>query len=123
MADYVHGVKQLGEYADYLVVNVSSPNTPNLRALQRKEELQQLMTAVLNERDALALRIGRRVPVLVKLSPDLSDEELVEAAAVAKQCKVEGIIISNTTVQRPATLRDRQASETVQHRRSFAGFF
>lgn len=115
LADYVHGVTQLGPYADYLVVNVSSPNTPNLRALQRKNELLQLMEAVLAERDALASHGGRRIPVLVKLSPDLSADELIEATSVAQQCKLDGIIISNTSTQRPPSLQDPQRTETVPH--------
>lgn len=112
--DYTQGVRQLGPYADYLVVNISSPNTPNLRALQRKNELQALTEAVLQERDTLAQKTGKRLPVLVKISPDLTAEEMAEIADVALTLKVDGLIVSNTTLQRPASVaNDPQSKETV----------
>jgi dihydroorotate dehydrogenase len=113
-SDYTQGVRKLGPYADYLVVNISSPNTPNLRALQRKADMQALTEAVLAERDALTSRIGKRLPVLVKVSPDLSSEEIAEVAEVSLATKIDGLIVSNTTLQRPVSLCDAQASEVVR---------
>lgn len=103
--DYVKGVRRLGPYADVLVVNVSSPNTPGLRDLQSELKLTHLLSTVVAERDALgANKLGRKPPVLVKVAPDLSEPEIASIAASAKQANVAGIIISNTTVQRPANL-------------------
>ncbi|XP_071257560.1 dihydroorotate dehydrogenase (quinone), mitochondrial isoform X5 [Salvelinus alpinus] len=87
-ADYLEGVRTLGPLADYLVVNVSSPNTPGLRDLQGKGELRQLLYKVLKERDAL--QGGSRPPVLLG---------------------VDGLLVSNTTVSRPETLQDPQSKE------------
>jgi dihydroorotate dehydrogenase len=100
--DFVLGVQQLGHLADYLVVNVSSPNTPGLRGMQRKDILFNLLQEVKQARDTLA---EPRPPLLVKISPDLSDAELQDIAAVVHDCQLDGIIISNTTVQRPNTLK------------------
>ncbi|KAI9595462.1 Dihydroorotate dehydrogenase-domain-containing protein [Syncephalis fuscata] len=100
--DFVLGVQQLGHMADYLVVNVSSPNTPGLRGMQRKNILFNLLQEVKQARDALP---EPRPPLLVKIAPDLSDGELQDVAAVVHDCKLDGIIVANTTIQRPATLK------------------
>ncbi len=97
--DYTKGVKELGRTADYLVVNISSPNTPGLRNLQSKKFLKTLMTKVLRERDSLP--DGHRPPVLLKIAPDLSDKDVGDIASAALSAKVDGIIVSNTTVARP----------------------
>ncbi|ORZ30382.1 hypothetical protein BCR44DRAFT_1493895 [Catenaria anguillulae PL171] len=80
--DYVKGVRTFAPLADYLVVNVSSPNTPGLRALQKSEVLRELMAAVVNERDATvkAAGLAKKVPVCVKIAPDMSEEELRDVA-------------------------------------------
>jgi dihydroorotate dehydrogenase len=97
IADYVIGAQRLGPYADYLVVNVSSPNTPGLRALQNVETLRPLLQAV---REALDTATpSRRVPLLVKIDPDQSDAELDAIAALALELKLDGIIATNTTVK------------------------
>ncbi|KAM6979584.1 dihydroorotate dehydrogenase (quinone), mitochondrial [Aplochiton taeniatus] len=108
-ADYLQGVRVLGPLADYLVVNVSSPNTPGLRALQAKAELCQLLHRVLKERDALPEE--SRPPVLLKIAPDLSAQEKQDIADVITELGVDGLIVSNTTVSRPKTLQDSQSSE------------
>ena len=97
--DYVKGVRALGQHADYLVVNVSSPNTPGLRDLQSKKFLETLMRRVRAARDALPG--GHRPPVLLKIAPDLSDGDVRDVASAARNAKVDGIIVSNTTVARP----------------------
>lgn len=103
--DYVRGVQRLGPYADVLVINVSSPNTPGLRDLQSEEKLTGLLRAVVKERGAMGPnKLGRQVPVLVKVAPDLTEPELELIAESAKSAKVDGIIVSNTTVLRPQNL-------------------
>lgn len=103
--DYIKGVQRLGPYADVLVVNVSSPNTPGLRDLQSELKLTNLLTAVVSEKEKLgANKLGKKPPVMVKVAPDLSEPEIESIANSAKQAKVDGIIISNTTIQRPKGL-------------------
>jgi dihydroorotate dehydrogenase len=106
--DYARGVRALGRYADYLVVNVSSPNTPGLRALQGRELLAELLTAVLAARDEAA----PGVPVLLKVAPDLSDEDKADIASVVLDLKIDGMIVSNTTIERPVGLNSYDQSET-----------
>ncbi|XP_064833214.1 dihydroorotate dehydrogenase (quinone), mitochondrial-like [Oncorhynchus masou masou] len=108
-ADYLEGVRTLGPLADYLVVNVSSPNTPGLRDLQGKGELRQLLYKVLKERDAL--QGGSRPPVLVKIAPDLTAQDKQDIADVVTELCVDGLLVSNTTVSRPETLQDPQSKE------------
>lgn len=109
-ADYCTGVSKLGAFADYLVVNVSSPNTPGLRALQEAAALRQILSAVLEtRRQCLA---GREPPLLVKIAPDLHEADLAAIADVVLDIGIDGIIVSNTTVQRPASLRSARAKET-----------
>lgn len=106
--DYRAGVAALGPFASYLVINVSSPNTPGLRALQGRDALAQLLSAVLAERDQLT----NRPPLLLKVAPDLTDEDKADIAAVAIASKIDGLIVTNTTIDRPRTLLSAQASET-----------
>ncbi|KAK1890701.1 Dihydroorotate dehydrogenase (quinone) mitochondrial [Dissostichus eleginoides] len=108
-ADYLEGVRVLGPLADYLVVNVSSPNTPGLRDLQGKEELHQLLQTVLKQRDAL--QGEHKPPVLVKIAPDLTAQDKQDIADVVTELAVDGLMVSNTTVSRPETLQDSQRSE------------
>lgn len=98
--DYVQGVQAFGPVADYLVVNVSSPNTQGLRDLQSKAKLTELLEAVLAARNGL--QENRNVPILLKLSPDLELADMVDIVTVInrKQCHVDGLIVSNTTVSR-----------------------
>ena len=102
MDDYVEGVTALGHTADYLVVNVSSPNTPGLRNLQSKKHLKRLMTRVIEARNAI--EGGHKPPVLLKIAPDLEDADVANIAAAAKSAGVDGIIVSNTTVARPEAI-------------------
>lgn len=106
-ADYVAGVQCFSDLADYLVVNVSSPNTPGLRTLQRRQHLEDLLCKVLEARDGQS----RRLPVLVKIAPDLSDEEKADIAAVVTRTKVDGLIVCNTTVSRPSGLRSEHQTQ------------
>lgn len=111
--DYVVGVEKFAPLADYLVINVSSPNTPGLRNLQNENNLKQLLTNVIGKRNAITADGHRHVPILLKLAPDLTNDELNQIAKVIKQrnCSVDGIIISNTTVERPSDLRNEKRNE------------
>uniref|UniRef100_A0A673WZA6 Dihydroorotate dehydrogenase (quinone), mitochondrial n=1 Tax=Salmo trutta TaxID=8032 RepID=A0A673WZA6_SALTR len=109
VADYLEGLRTLGPLADYLVVNVSSPNTPGLRDLQGKGELRQLLYKVLKERDAL--QGGSRPPVLVKIAPNLTAQDKQDIADVVTGLGVDGLLVSNTTVSRPETLQEPQSKE------------
>lgn len=104
-ADYVAGVRALAPMADYLVVNVSSPNTPGLRALQGREPLAALLAA------ARAARGGPRPPVLLKIAPDLTEDDKADIAEVALAGGADGLIVSNTTIARPAGLTGPAAKE------------
>nr|XP_004659604.2 dihydroorotate dehydrogenase (quinone), mitochondrial isoform X1 [Jaculus jaculus] len=108
-ADYTEGVRVLGPLADYLVVNVSSPNTAGLRNLQGKAELCRLLTKVLQERDAL--KREQKPAVLVKIAPDLTAQDKEDIASVARELGIDGLIVTNTTVSRPAGLQGARRSE------------
>jgi dihydroorotate dehydrogenase len=105
-ADYAAGVRALGPHADYLVINVSSPNTPGLRALQGREPLAALIAAV------RAARGGNRPPLLLKIAPDLTDADKQDIAEVALSSGLDGLIVSNTTIARPPALRGAAKAET-----------
>lgn len=106
--DYVSGIRVLGPFADYCVVNISSPNTPGLRDLQARDRLSELLAATVAARDALEVR---HPPLLVKVAPDLDGTEIRDIAEVALSAGVDGIIATNTTVERPATLQSRHKGE------------
>jgi dihydroorotate dehydrogenase len=106
-ADYTEGILRAARFADYLVINVSSPNTPGLRELQRRALLASLLERLIKVRD----ETGCRVPLLVKVAPDLSSEECEDIAQVALETGVDGLVVSNTTIQRPPGLASRHALE------------
>jgi len=97
LGDYLVSARTLAPTADYLVVNVSSPNTPGLRLLQNVETLRPLLSGVRETADSAA---GRHVPLLVKIAPDLSDDDVADVAALALDLKLDGIICTNTTISR-----------------------
>jgi dihydroorotate dehydrogenase len=107
-ADYCRGVAVLGPFADYLVINVSSPNTPGLRDLQRRSELGVLIAAVIQARDRLA---DAHPPVLLKISPDLTRQEQEDVAEAVMASAIDGLIVANTTTARPADLKSADAPE------------
>ncbi|WP_297082001.1 quinone-dependent dihydroorotate dehydrogenase [uncultured Demequina sp.] len=94
-ADYAFSAERLAPYADYLVVNVSSPNTPGLRDLQSTEALRPILAAVREAADAAS---DQRVPLLVKIAPDLADEDVDAVADLAVELGLDGIIATNTTI-------------------------
>ena len=104
-ADYAAGARALAGFADYLVVNVSSPNTPGLRALQDPRELEAIL-------EPLRAALPRPAPPLVlKVAPDLSDADKLDIAAFALEHELDGLIVSNTTISRPAGLRGAASGE------------
>ena len=94
--DYVSSFNALFPYVDYFVVNVSSPNTPNLRELQEKEPLKQLLSALQD----LNTQKEKRKPILLKIAPDLTNEQLDDIIEIAEEVKLDGVIASNTTISR-----------------------
>jgi len=107
IADYVTGIQALAPFAAYLTVNVSSPNTPGLRDLQAGAVLDDLLARAVEARDLARFRR----PLLLKISPDLSLQELDDLVAVAKKRGIDGMIVSNTTISRSKDLRDANARE------------
>jgi dihydroorotate dehydrogenase len=98
--DYQYLLRSFSDQADYLTINVSSPNTIGLRQLQEKDSLDQLLQIINEERARINLANGRRPPVLVKLAPDLSDAQLEEALDVILMHEMDGVIATNTTLSR-----------------------
>lgn len=109
VADYVAGIEALAPLAQYLVVNVSSPNTPGLRDLQRKDRLTELLSAVIAARDAAG---ERRPPLLVKVAPDLDEAQIADISEAALSSGIDGLIATNTTIERPDSLRNVAKNET-----------
>ncbi len=106
IADYARCFSELGGLADYVTVNVSSPNTPGLRGLQNREELTRLLDTMTETRAKQAYR-----PILLKIAPDLDEAALDEIADVVRASGIEGLIVSNTTIARPP-LKSQYANET-----------
>jgi len=103
--DYVRLIEAFAPVASYLTVNISSPNTPGLRDLQQASALNDLLGRVVEARDRVRARAGP-VPVLLKIAPDLSLPELDDIVGVARARKLDGMIVGNTTLSRPPTLRE-----------------
>lgn len=102
--DYFDLLRTFAPLADYLAVNVSSPNTPGLRSLQTREALDTVLRPLAAEKPLQASRLGRPVPILVKLAPDLNDAELDGALEAILDNQMDGVIICNTTISRPRLL-------------------
>jgi dihydroorotate dehydrogenase len=98
VGDYLHSFRQLHHFADYVVVNVSSPNTPGLRQLQGRAELSALLGALQAENQALP----KPRPLLVKIAPDLTDDQIADVAALAEEHALAGIVATNTTIDHSA---------------------
>ena len=109
IADYVAGVSRFAPLASYLTVNISSPNTPGLRNLQGREQLAELLSRVAEARRSSA---APSVPILLKIAPDLHEGDLDDIAAEVEAHRIDGIIVSNTTLSREGLRPDAQANET-----------
>ena len=110
-SDYLYCLERVYPLADYVTVNISSPNTAGLRELQEEQALRRLVGTLREAQERLAARHGKRVPVLVKVAPDLSDSDIDAAARVLGDLAVDGVIATNTTVDRAAVQGITHADE------------
>ncbi|XP_060587595.1 dihydroorotate dehydrogenase (quinone), mitochondrial-like isoform X2 [Ruditapes philippinarum] len=112
VGDYVKGVERFGALADYLVINVSSPNTPGLRSMQGKQQLEELVEKVWKERENIESK--RKPPLLVKIAPDLTDQDKKDITDVVLKTpgRIDGLIVTNTTITRPESLKSKYKGET-----------
>lgn len=110
--DYLHCLEKVYPLADYVTVNISSPNTAGLRELQEEQALRQLVGSLREAQERLAGVHGRRVPMLVKVAPDLNDADIGAAARVLADLGVDGVVATNTTVSRTGVQDDPLAGET-----------
>ncbi|MGV3548492.1 quinone-dependent dihydroorotate dehydrogenase [Rhizobium sp.] len=111
IADYVAGIRAFAGVASYFTANISSPNTPGLRDLQARDSLKALLAAIMVARDEEAIRVGRKVPVFLKIAPDLTEEGLDDVAAEIQASALDGLIVSNTTLSRAGLSDQVQAKE------------
>ena len=111
-SDYLKGLEGVYPHADYVTVNISSPNTANLRSLQSDAALKALLDVLMAKREELARRLGRKVPLFVKIAPDLEDSQVQVIAKTLQDCGVDGVIATNTTLAREAVQGHRHAAET-----------
>lgn len=110
--DYLHCLEKVYPYADYITVNISSPNTKNLRDLQGEDELDGLLGSISERRSELADEHGRRVPLAVKVAPDLEDDTLPVIAEVVSRHRMDAVIATNTTITRDGVEGLKHAEET-----------
>ena len=110
--DYLVGLSAVYPHADYVTVNISSPNTQNLRALQGDQALDALLAALQARREQLSRTLGRRVPMFVKIAPDLDDAQVGMIAATLKTHGIDGVVATNTTISRDAVQGLPHAQET-----------
>lgn len=111
IADYQHCLERVYPLADYVTVNISSPNTQGLRDLQEEETLRRFVGQLREAQERLAAQHRKRVPMLLKIAPDLSDEEIDGIADVLNAARVDGVIATNTTIDRYAIKGDPLANE------------
>lgn len=111
-SDYLTCLEGVYPHADYVTVNISSPNTQNLRALQSDEALDGLLGAIAKRREQLHAHLGRRVPIFVKIAPDLDDAQIGVIAATLQRHGMDGVIATNTTIARDAVQGLAHANET-----------
>ncbi|MDR6842201.1 quinone-dependent dihydroorotate dehydrogenase [Pseudoxanthomonas sacheonensis] len=111
-SDYLYCLERVYPLADYITVNISSPNTAGLRELQEEQALRQLIGTLRESQEELGAQHGKRVPMLVKIAPDLSDEDIDAVARVLRDLSVDGVIATNTTVSRMSVQDHRLAHET-----------
>lgn len=110
-ADYEICVEAVAQYVDYIVINISSPNTPGLRGMQAHDVMADLIERVQQARARAVPEADRRPPLVVKIAPDLNDQERAAIAQIALAQKVDGMTVANTSVARPASMRDPQKDE------------
>lgn len=110
--DYLPLLKKYYINASYITINISSPNTKNLRDLQKEDQLDLFLSAIMKQKNELKERIKKNTPILLKVAPDLTEEEQKTIAEIALKNQIDGLIISNTTISRPQNLKSKFANET-----------
>jgi dihydroorotate dehydrogenase len=111
VADYATGLRAVYPLADYVTVNISSPNTQGLRALQEKNALNELLHALVEVRASCIGEYGRSVPLLLKVAPDLDAQAIDDVVSVVLEQGIDGLIVSNTTISRPESLKNMHKKE------------
>ncbi len=109
--DYLTCLEKVYQYSDYITINISSPNTKGLRDLQDAEQLDHLLGVLNSKRNELADQFQKRVPLVVKVAPDLEDEQITEMAEIVARNQFDGLIATNTTISREAVKGMRHADE------------
>ncbi|MDC7684036.1 quinone-dependent dihydroorotate dehydrogenase [Asticcacaulis sp. BYS171W] len=112
MADYVTGLKRLWGLSSYFTANISSPNTPGLRALQGKSHLDELLAQIAATRADLVRVTGQNYPIFLKIAPDLTEDEIADTVQSTMAHGLDALIVSNTTIERAETLQSAQKGET-----------
>ncbi len=107
--DYLIAFNALHSYVDYFVVNVSSPNTPNLRALQEKEPLMKLLSSLKEENN----KKDKQKPILLKIAPDLTNDQLDDIVEIVQETKIDGVIATNTTIERTGLKASNELVESI----------
>ena len=105
ISDYLIALETVYPIADYITINISSPNTLGLRALQKREALKELLTALMDSRETLQAQHQCTVPLLLKIAPDLDEDDLQGVCETARALSIDGMIVSNTTIKRPRSLK------------------
>jgi dihydroorotate dehydrogenase len=109
--DYLICLRKVYNYASYVTVNISSPNTPGLRNLQHGQALDELLIGLKNEQKLLQIQFAKYVPILVKIAPDLTDQEIVDMSNSLINAEIDGVIATNTTLDRSEVLGQQYADE------------
>lgn len=110
--DYLFMMEKVYGFSDYITINISSPNTPGLRDLQNKDELEEFLSEILLRKDKLKAESGKNIPILLKLAPDTDENQRHDISQVLLRQKIDGIIISNTTIGQRDVLKSAYANET-----------
>lgn len=109
--DYLIGLRRAYLFANYITLNISSPNTQNLRQLQQGEEIKKLLSAVKEEQYRLQQKHGNYVPLVIKIAPDLTTDEIIHIANLLLEFEIDGVIATNTTISRDMIINDPLARE------------
>ncbi|MBL6784881.1 MAG: quinone-dependent dihydroorotate dehydrogenase [Rickettsiales bacterium] len=112
LSDYLSLIEKFYNEASYLTINISSPNTPNLRDIQNFANLNNLMENVDSLKQALENKFNKKTPILYKIAPDQTEESLQDICILSRKYKIDGLIISNTTITRPDYLRSKNKAES-----------
>ncbi len=112
LADYIFCLRKVYKQASYVALNISSPNSPGLRNLQKESELATLLGGLKEEHALLKDKFGKHVPLVVKIAPDMDDQEITSLAQQLLSFELDGVIVSNTTVSRSAVVGERHSSQS-----------